>query len=213
MKKLAMYSFYFVILSLLVTPVLAKGKYDLATQKGIYQYSNYTASKSLSVLILLDVKDKRAPEEKTGGLLDDQTLDEDWKRPMETMVTDILTKEMQKSGLIKLIPPTPENTDYRVHIEILSLYGGTKEREDASAIKGWFVPRTAIGTAKLRMILEDKTGREIINIDFLSTTEQEMRRMSNFHRGAIQNAALALRETVGQILKDLDNRMRIISRK
>ena len=114
---------------------------------------------------------------------------------------------MQRSGLIKLISVTPEKADYRVLIEILSFYGGTKEREGGGSLKRWFVPRVAVGQATFRMHLWDKSGKELTNIDFSSSAEQEMGRMSNYHRGAIRNAAMAIRETIAQIMEDLDARL------
>lgn len=196
-----------VIMFFLCSIASAKGKYDLVTQKDIYTYTNFTATKSLSSLILIEVKDRRPPTERKGGLLDDQTIDEDWKRPVDLMITDLLTREMQRSGLIKLMSATPADADYRLLIEILSLYGGTKERQGGGSLKRWFVPRVAEGHATFRMHLFDKSGKELTNIDFTSSAEQEMGRMSNYHRGAIRNAGLAVRETIDQILEDLDARL------
>jgi hypothetical protein len=194
----------FLLLILLTSMGWSTGKYDL-NQKDVYEYTDYTSTKSLSVLILLNVKDMRPSGEKTGGVLEDQMVDADWKRPMDVMVADLMNKEMQKAGITKLIQVTPENADYKLEIDILSFYGGTKESDSGGSVKRWFVPRLAKGVARFQIILKDKKGKEIVNVEYTGTSQQEMARMTNYHRGSIKNAGLSLREVVSQILNELDS--------
>ncbi len=184
-------------------------KYDLALQRDIYRYTNYTGSRALSKLILLDVQDSRSSQEKNGGLLQDQTTDKDWKRPLPIMLSDLFTTEMQRASLIKLIPATSDNLDYRLTLKIISLYAGTKENSSNSGIKHWFAPRIAHGYADLQIILSDKSGKEISNTDFIANAQQELGRFSNNHLAAVKVLGLALRESIASFLQDLDSRLQL----
>ncbi len=183
------------------------GKYDFVTQREIYTFSDYSISKTHGSLILLDVVDRRPEKERKGRLLDDQTIDNDYNRTPERMIHEIFTREMQRCGMIMLYQPTPETAEYKMHVEILSFYGGTRERESDNSVKNWFVPRSAVGFATLKVVLKDKAGHEMINVDYSTTSELEMARMSNYHKGAVKAAGMALREAMNQILTDIDQRM------
>ena len=186
----------------------AEGKYDYARQKELYTFSDFSVAKSRGALILIDVKDKRSEREKLGGLMDDQTIDSDYPRPLQDMLSDILVREMQHSGLIKLIPATRENYEYTMTVEILSFYAGTSEIDSGRAVKDWFVPRNAVATVTLKVIVKDRAGKEIMEVDFNGTSELEMARLTNYHKGAIRSAGMALKEVMTQLLDDLDTRLK-----
>jgi len=207
MKKLILIHILGAIMAFSLTLDSWAGKYDFVSQREIYTYSDYSISKTHGALILMDTIDRRPDKEHKGGLVDDQTLDSDYTRTPDHMVQEIFTREMQRCGMIMLYQPTPETADYKMHIEILSFYGGTKERESNNSVKDWFVPRNAVGFVTLRVILKDKAGKELINVDYSTTSELEMARMSNYHKGAVKAAGMALREAVNQILTDVDHRI------
>jgi hypothetical protein len=199
---------FIVLIWIIAVNGFAKKRYDLATQKDIYTYTRYTSTQVLSKIILLNVVDRRPKTERLGGILADQTVDSDWRRPLEMMIADVITREMQNSGVIKLIPANRENYQYRLDIYIDSFLGGTKERQGGGAVKEWFVPYIAVGDVRLGVVLTDKSGKELFNVDFHATAEQEVGRMTNYHKASIRSTAMALQEAVLQIMKDLDNRLK-----
>ena len=184
------------------------GQYNLLDIKeGLYSYSDYTTPKNRGLMMLIEVKDLRPEAQKKGGILDDQCIDANFVRPIHEMVRDIFIKEMQRNGMITLIQPTPENADYRLTLEILSFYGGTQDREKGNAVKQWFVPKLAIGICTFKVILKDHSGKVLTNVDYSTSSELEMARMTNYQKGAVKSVGMALREAVAQIQSEIDNRI------
>jgi hypothetical protein len=193
---------------LFICGISLAGQYDfLDSKEGIYSFSDYTTPKNRGVMILIEVTDIRPEAQKKGGILDDQCIDAWFKRPVNEMIRSIFIKEMQRNGMIPLIQPNSENADYHLTLEIISFYGGTQDREKGNAVKQWFVPKLAVGLCTFKVILKDRSGKVLTNVDYSTSSELEMARMTNYQKGAVKSLGMALREAVAQIQSEVDNRI------
>ncbi len=195
------------ILMLMTTSALAEGgPYNFVNQKDIYTYNDYTVQHVRGLMLNIEVKDIRPEVERKGGLLEEQAVDGYFSRPMDSMVREILIREMQKTGMMTLAQANSETMDYRITLEILSLYGGVQEKADDEdgAVRRWFIPKVAKGSASIRVIIRDRYGRDYMNVVYNTSAEQEQARMSNYAKGSIRTLGVALKEVFYQLQSDID---------
>jgi hypothetical protein len=180
-----------------------KALFNLTSDPRYYKYVEYKSPHHSDNDLLLKIVDKRPEQEKSYNEDVQYFYDDIWTEPPGKMLGKIILKELRFSNIFREVNFEEAKASMILEIELISLVGHYDDKS-----------RVAKGIVKMRPVLKwALDNRIILDRNYEETSSSIAGRFTNAYRPMVIHIGRSLNTVLGDMMKDLENKLLKESRK